>query len=383
MTFKGNLVLVIIFVLLTGCITKNTTTKSEQHFTKQIEIKYAQRFSLAEKDGYKILTVRNPWQGAVDIDQSYFLIPEGLPAVPVSDTNTIIRVPVKKIICMSTTHISMISAINERETIKGVSGTDFVFDSEVLKLVENHKILDVGYDDNLNKEQIVKISPDLVMVYGVGSESVNYTGKLKELGIKVLFNADYLETDPLGKAEWVKVLGALFCREKEADSIFTSISEEYNNLTSFITKNIHTRPTVFLGLPWKDTWFISPDNSNISRLISDAGGDYIWRDVKSDYAMPMGIENVYLRALKAEYWLNISSVSSREEIVTIDNRLKELPSFKNGNMYNNNKRITNKGGNDYWESGSLRPQIILRDIASILHPDLFPGYQLYYYKKIE
>jgi iron complex transport system substrate-binding protein len=98
--------------------------------------------------------------------------------------------------------------------------------------------------------------------------------------------------------------------------------------------------------------------------------------------MPFGIENVYLRALSADYWLNIGTINTRDEIKITDERLDELPCCKKGNLYNNNLRVTESGGNDYWEGGSLYPHLILRDIASILHPELFSGTELYFYRKI-
>jgi iron complex transport system substrate-binding protein len=283
---------------------------------------------------------------------------------------------------MSTTHVAMISALSEENTIAGMSGTGFIFSESLLNNVKKGLIEDVGYEGNLNKELILKISPDLIMMYGIGSESAAYVGKIKELGVKVLFNADYLETDPLSKAEWIKLFGALYCKEKMADSIFNSEVETYNKLKSFISQNISVRPNVLLGLPFKDTWFVSPGNSFISKLIEDAGGDYLWRNTVSSVSMPFGIENVYLRALTADYWLNIGSVNSKNEISLIDERLADLNCFKNGNLYNNNKRITMNGGNDYWESGSLYPHLILKDIATILHPDLFNQKELFFYRKI-
>jgi iron complex transport system substrate-binding protein len=347
------------------------------------KIIYAERFEIQQKDGYSILTIKNPWQGAANINESYYLIPKGTPVPAGVDSLKIIRVPIGKIICMSTTHMAMISALNEEKTIKGFSGTDFLYEKKLRDLIESNNIADVGYEDNLNKEVVIQIAPDLVMVYGIGSESEGYIGKLKELGIKILFNADYLESNPLGKAEWIKVFGAIYGKEKEADSIFTSVYNQYSSLKSFIHANVKYRPKIFLGLPWKDTWFISSGNSYISKLIADAEGDYLWKDIQSEISMPFGIENVYLRALKADYWLNTSSANSLDEIISVDNRLRELPSFKNGNIFNNNNRVTPKGGNDYWESGSLNPQIILKDIAAIIHPGLFPGYELYFYKKIK
>jgi iron complex transport system substrate-binding protein len=242
--------------------------------------------------------------------------------------------------------------------------------------------MDVGYEANLNKELILKIKPDLIMIYGIGSESAGYVGKLKELGTKVIINADYLETDPLGRAEWIKLFGALFCRESSADSIFNSEVAEYNKLKSFVNNSIITRPKVMLGLPFKDTWYISPGNSFISKLIEDAGGDYLWKDTESSVSMPYGLENVYLRVMKADVWLNIGSVNSRNEISYVDQRLSDLPCFKNDSLFNNNKRITVKGGNDFWESGSLYPHLLLKDLATILHPELFSDHELTYYRKI-
>ncbi len=220
------------------------------------------------------------------------------------------------------------------------------------------------------------------MVYGIGSESAGYIGKLKELGMKVMYNADYLETDPLGKAEWIKLFGALYCKESLADSIFGSIEQKYNQLKDFIRANTTTRPKVLLGLPFKDTWYISPGNSYISNLIRDAGGDYLWENTESMFSMPVAPETVYTKALTADFWLNIGNAKTRDDIVSIDSRLSGLACYKKGNLFNNTKRINANGGNDYWEGGTVNPDIILTDVASILHPALFPGRELFYYRKL-
>jgi len=157
---------------------------------------------------------------------------------------------------------------------------------------------------------------------------------------------------------------------------------EYNKIRDIVKNNKKRAPTVLLGLPYKDTWFVSPGNSFISKLIEDAGGSYLWRDTFSELSMPYGLENVYIAALNSDYWLNIGTVSERDEISLVDKRLEDLKCFKTRNLYNNNKRVNKSGGNDYWEGGTLRPHLILKDIASILHPDLFPDHELFYYQKI-
>jgi len=373
--------------LILFLITASSCGNSDKNVVDKIrmsgnDIERAERISIQKKNGYTEIKIINPWQGAAGVNQAYYLVNRGSELPAGFDSSMVIFVPLKKIICMSTTHLSMISAVGEEETVAGVSGTNFVYSPGIRQNIEKGLVMDVGYEANLNKELILKISPDLIMIYGIGSESSGYLGKIKELGIKILINADYLETDPLGRAEWIKLFGALYCKENLADSIYKSEVEKYIKLKSFIAQNTKSRPKVMLGLPFKDTWYISPGNSFISNLITDAGGDYLWMDVKSSVSMPYGIENVYLKGLKADFWLNIGTAASKNEISNVDPRLNELPCFKNDNLFNNNKRITAKGGNDFWESGSLYPHIILNDIAEILHPELFSDRELIYYRKI-
>lgn len=342
----------------------------------------SKKFIIEKKDDHTILRIINPWQGAENITLEYYLVERGKEPPAGVDSLQVIFVPVRKIICMSTTHVAMISALGEENSISGISGTGLIYSGNVRKRIENGLVKEVGYEASLNNELILKISPDVIVMYGIGSESSGYVNRIRELGIKVLFDADYLETDPLGKAEWLKVFGAIYRKEKLADSLFARESEAYNRMKEYIGRNVKSRPKVLLGLPYKDTWYISPGNSYISRLISDAGGNYLWSDSGSDVSMPLGLENVYLRALEADYWLNIGNITLKEEIKSVDPRLTELPCYKTGNLYNNNNRSNISGGNDYWESGTIYPHLVLKDIAMILHPELFNDGKLFFYRKI-
>lgn len=375
-------VLILFIILFESCGGKKDNHTINGIVDREAIILRAERFSLEKKNGWTEIKIINPWQGAAGVNQTYYLIKRGSVIPAGIDSLSIIFVPVRKIVCMSTTHIAMISALGEGNSIAGVSGTGLIYSPDIAGNVKKGLISEVGYEANLNKELILKLSPDLIMIYGIGSESSGYVGKIKELGIKVIINGDYLETDPLGRAEWIKLFGALYCKENLADSIFSTEVDEYNRLKSFIDQNIKNRPKVLLGLPFKDTWYISPGNSFISKLISDSGGDYLWKDTESSVSMPFGIENVYLKGLGADYWLNIGSAGSKNDISSVDPRFNELPCVKNGNLFNNNKRINSNGGNDYWESASVHPHLLLNDIAVILHPELFSDQELFYYRKI-
>lgn len=376
------------FILLSlavavSCTGHRETRLLNEHSASRTGPSMAQRFKIEKKDSCTILTITEPWQGAKGISQVFYLVKRGTKFMPESEASGLIYVPVRKIICMSSTHIAMISALGEERSICGISGTNYIYDPKIRSRADSALIAEIGYDSGINRELILSINPDLIMMYGIGSESSGYVSKITDLGIKVMYDADYLETDPLAKAEWIKVFGALYCKEEMAGMIYDEEATEYNYVKSIISEKARKKSSVLLGLPYRDTWFISPGNSYISTLIRDAGGDYLWKDTESAYSMPYSFESVFMKSLNADYWLNVGTINTKSEISSFDARLEKFSAFLSGNIYNNTSRISSGGGNDYWESGTLNPHIILKDIASILHPGIFGDYELVYYKKIE
>lgn len=368
--------------LTQSCGGKTAKVENTPEIHEISSVSYAKRFSLIRHERYSQVRILDPWQGAKGVVQNWFLVNDTAVLPPSISPSEVIRVPVRRIVCTSTTHLAMISAIGESGSVKGFSGTGFLYSKEYNDMISAGSVSEIGYDDNLNKELIIQLKPDLVMMYGIGGESSAFAGKLREMGLKVMFNADYLETSPLGKAEWIKLLGALYAKEDLADSIFTGIEHEYKATETFIRENTREHPKVLLGLPFRDTWYVSPGNSYISELIDDAGGKYLWDDIKSDVSIPMGLENVYIKALTADYWINTGTAESLGQISSVDGRFESLPCYTKGNVYNNTGLTNKHGGNDYWESGTILPHIILNDIASILHPELFPDRELHFYRKL-
>lgn len=371
--------IVILVILSTAC--RHEVKPSSEKGSGENLVIMAERFSLEKNDGYTLLRILNPWQGTGSVIMEYYLVDRNSPVPEDADSSRVIFVPVRKVVCMSTTHAAMISELGELNSIAGISGSEYIFSDRLRQKIKTDNIPDVGYEAGLNNEVILRISPDLVMMYGIGGESAGYTGRLEELGVKVLFNADYLEKEPLARAEWIKLFGALYCKDELADSIFKAEITAYERVRDSARASA-SRPKVLLGFPYKDTWYVSPGNSYISVFISDAGGEYLWSDSRSDQSMPVGLENVYMKAMRADFWLNIGTVTSRKEIVAADHRFADLPCFKKGNLFNNNGRINETGGNDYWETGTLHPHLVLRDMGRILHPEIFGSDKLHFYRKV-
>jgi len=356
-----------------------TTNKKK---VAQDPVRFAKGFSIHQLNGFRQLEVMNPWQGAEHVSFQYVLVDEGKKLPGNLPGNTIIiHTPVKRIVCTSTTHIALLEMIDELQSIVGVSGTGLITNQQIRQKIEKGTIRDIGYDRNLNYETLVSLKPDLVMMYGVESEMAGFIKKINELGIPVVMNGEYLEKDPLAKLEWVRFVASFFDKEELAQSRFDSVVVQYEKLKS-MCDSIRVRPIVMTGLPWKDVWYVSAGNTNIANYIRDAGGTYIWHDLKSKKAVPMDIETVFAKSNSADFWINIGTVNTRDDLLNMDDRFIYFKPVKNNQLFNNNARLGKGGGNDYWEGGLTHPQDILSDLIAIFHPELLPDHQLIYYRKL-
>lgn len=329
-----------------------------------------------------MLTVANPWQKSTGNIFEYHLVKRGEKIPDELQKQQVIFTPVKRVICLSTTHIGFLDALGEVSSIVGLSGTNYLTNPEVRKGVSENRIREVGYEQGLNYEMILQLKPDVVFAYGVGAEINTQINKLHDLDIPVVLVAEYLEQSPLAKAEWLKFFGAFFGKEVVAGSSFEKIKSNYQAIKLIVAK-VQDRPSVLTGLPFKDTWWIAGGQSNLAVLIEDAGGKFLWRENRSKEAFPVSLEEVFLRAANADFWINCGSVNSKSELLAFDSRYSDLPAVKNQRIYNNNLHAVPGGGNDYWESGVVHPDLVLADLVKIFHPEISIKGDLYYYRRIE
>lgn len=367
--------------LISSCRHAGNPPAAEQSADSTLNV--AGRLKLEKADGATRVTVTDPWQNSTGKELIWYLVPHDSAVPADAGEAQIIRVPVSRIVCMSVTHIAMLQALDAGNLIVGISGSSLVFDSVIREGISSGRIRDVGYEGNLNRELIISLNPDLLMAYGVADPSSGSTARLADAGVKVFYNADYLEEHPLARCEWLKLFGILTGKEQMADSIVSSVSKAYGELVELVRASAVSRPAVLLGSPWEDVWYISPGNSYIGRLIEDAGGHYIYSDMTRAHSVPLSVESVFRQAEEADIWINPGTADRLSDILARDQRMASLPPFREGSVWNNRRRITGDDGNDYWESAVVRPDLLLRDLVSIIHPELLPGYVQYYYRKLE
>ncbi len=370
-----------VWFLLSGCMQKSCegslSTEKERSYTR-----YANGFDVQDQGDFTLISVHDPWQNSRNITFSYVLaeswdmVPDSLSELPY------IKIPIDRVVTLSTTHVAMIQELGMEGTIKGASGTSFIYSSAIRKMIDAGELLEVGYDQGLNYETIVSLNPDVLFMYGVEGGVLATAEKLSELGIQVVFCGDYLEPHPLGKAEWIKFFSLFYGLEHKSDQKFHLIDSAYQSLTSYASTLTH-KPRVLTGLPWKDTWYMAGGYSYAARLIEDAGGIFLWSDNQSTEAIPLDLESVYARAVGADIWINPGAARFLKELREFDERFRDLPVLQKGQVFNSNERLTDAGGNDYWESGAVRPDLVLADLMAVFHPDVLTDHQFFYYRKLK
>lgn len=343
---------------------------------------YSAGFSLYEAgDSSSVLVIRNPWQGAENVTTELFLSSGGEKA-PKEFRGVSVSVPLEKVVCLSSSHVAFIDALGRTSAIAGVSGPRYISNREILRRYGEGKVADVGYDTNLNYELLASLRPDLVFIYGVGGENTAVTGKLKELGIKVVYIGEYLEDTPLGKAEWIIPFGQLFGMLDEAEDMFGRIAARYEELKD-MADNFENKPKVMLNSPYRDVWFVPGGKSYMAALIADAGGEYIYDDNDSSVSMPISGEAAYLAVGGADVWLNPNQARTIKELTAQNPKFSNVPAVERRQVYNATKRSTEGGGSDFWESGVLRADRVLEDMIIMLHPGIIPDGELYYFERLE
>ncbi len=375
---KLTLYTLVIYAFCFACIQGKQDTR--EPVIPSASMKYAKGFSIEEVKGYKVITVHQAWKNANKSIQ-YVLIKTGQPLPTEFPDGILVQIPVRKIICLSTTHAPFIDLLGESEKIVGFSGVKYISTPSIANRIKQGKIKEVGQENGINLEVLLGLQADLTVAYMMNEADKSYA-QMQRAGIKVAVNSEYLEENPLGQAEWIKFFAAFFDKEAKADSIFNEIEREYlaiSNLAKYQTN----KPLVFTNIPYGGTWYVAGGRSFVATLIKDAGAAYVFDQDTTRGSVPMSIETVFHKAQKADFWLNVSNFNSLNELEAVDKRFIEFEAMQKGNIFNNNNKVNENGGIAYWELGVARPDIVLKDLVKIFHPHILPQYELYFYKKLK
>lgn len=376
---------VILSVLLLGC---NSVEKFDmKDFPNEVYTpKYANGFRLlTTKDAdATLLVIDKPWQGDKTEQRMLLIDPHNRFAMTKHPHLQRITSYPKRVICLSSSHIAMLDALGQSSTIVGVSGRQFIFNKTIL--AKGSKVGDVGYDGNFNIELLISLKPDLVLLYGINAKSELET-QLNNFKIPYVYIGEYMESSPLGKAEWIVAIAEIMGHRQKGIEKFGDIEQRYltlrDTVEQYITTTNKSRPSILLNTPYRDVWYLPAPNSYIVELIKDAGGEAFTAGKEGETTTPIGIEQAYTYAQHADFWLNVGGCKNMAELTNSNPLFASTRPIINHKVYNNIKRQRLSSGSDFWESGVVNPDIILEDLIKIMHPGLLPNETLHYYIQLK
>ena len=345
-----------------------------------VPVEYAKGFSIQQFEGYKLLIVKDPWPKA---DKNFiYLLAEKEASIPSEVQYDLkVTIPVQKIVVTSTTHIPSIEILNEEQSLVGFPGLDYVSSEKTRARISKGLIAELGQNESINTEILISLDPDLVIGFAIDGNNKTFN-TIQKSGIPVIYNGDWTEESPLGKAEWIKFFGAFYNKDAQASVKFNKIRDSYLE-SKELAKNAKSIPTVLSGSMYKDQWYVPYGNSWQAKFIEDANAKYIYKDTKGSGSIALSFESVLDKSKDAEYWVAPGQFQSFQQLLETSPHYTQFKAVQEKKVFTYSNSLGTTGGVIYYELAPTRPDLVLKDLISIFHPDLLPDYKPTFFKALQ
>lgn len=344
------------------------------------EVEYATGFELQHYDDFSVLKVTQPWP---DSKQTYtYILSKDLKNIPDSLSQFLyIQIPIQKTVVTSTTHIPSLVELGVENSLVGFPGLKYISNEIIRKKIDANQIIELDDNDDVNLELTLDLQPELIIGHSYDGENRKLEN-IKKAGLKIVYNGDWVENTPLGKAEWIKFFGALYDKNKEAKTAFDNIVSSYNEAKNLVS-NLPNKPTVLSGALFQDVWYLPEGDSWMSQFISDAGGKYLWSESKGVGSISLGFESVFDKAQYAQFWIGPGEFTSYQQMENANAHYKQFAAFQNKKIYSYSIKKGISGGTLFYEEAPNRPDLILKDLIDIFHPNVLPNYKPYFIEPLK
>lgn len=371
-----------LFAGLISCKDPQPSGAHSASVNKETSIKYARRFAIRKEDNFTFVYLfgdRNNY----DTTATFIIYPDSVDPSKLPASGVLIKSPCKKIAALSSIYATLFCELGAENSLAAIDNMDYVNNSVILQKFSEGKLKELAKGPQVDLEQTVVLNPDILFTFGMGEGEKDKDKKLTQTGIPVAISVDHLEESPLARAEWIKFFAVFVNKEKKADSIFAEVEKNYLELKALAEKT-SGRPTVFNEIKYSDSWYMPGGKSYVAQLLNDAAANYLWRDDTKAGSLPLSFEQVFAKAKDADFWINLSTLKTKKELLGFETRYAEFKAYKTGNLYNNTKVTNSKGYSIYWETGMIHPDRILSDMIQIFHPELRSQIKqdFYYYEQL-
>lgn len=335
---------------------------------------------LQQADAYGDTIVIHYAQGlkvSYEADGIHVCISNPDPSVRHSRTEEfVITQPASRFICTTALQLGNFEVLGLEDRIVGMNSLRNLFSPVIKERMENGQTVRIGKEGNFDLETVIATQPDFIFVSA--SKHGGFEA-LKECGIPLISHHGYKETNPLGQAEWIKLIGVLTGETRRANAVFADIERKYLALRDEVALlDSINRPTVISGRQIRDGWYIAGGRSYLAQLFHDAGARYIMADNKDSGGTTLDFEAVYARGLNADFWQTDGSFDGEYTLQVLadeDPRYTVMKAFKEQRVL-----FCNLSQTPYRELAGVQPHLLLADFVKAFHPEVLPDYHPNYYK---
>lgn len=341
-----------------------------------ISLKYASLLEMAECDSFTECRVLNPWKPGMVLHR-YLLVPRD-GKVPVNHPDgTVVRTPLRRAVSFTSVHAALLSDLGVLPQVCGITDTAYVIRQDLREALRAGRLADMGSSQMPNRELLAGKQADALLVSPF--ENAGYGG-IETLGVPLIECADYMETSPLGRAEWMRFYGRLFGCSERADSLFAVVEKNYNALKAQAAKTA-SRPTLLADHLTGGTWYVAGGGSTMGRLYADAGARYLFADYKQSGSVALNFEAVFSRAHAADVWL--TKYGANKDLTYAAMSADYAPYTQFRAWQERHIFQCNVSRLPFFEDTPFRPDLLLQDVVSIVHPELLPHYARRYYSPMQ
>ena len=333
--------------------------------------------------GIDYLYVNSPWPGASKTFR-YALIPREKLSTHrhlIDSVDGVIGIPVNRVILTSTTHIPALETLESEESLVGFPGLGYISSPGVRDRIDKGNVEELGVHEALNTELAIALNPDVVVGYGVSGAPSSYNA-LEASGIPIVYNGDWMEENPLGKAEWIVFFGLLYNKKNAAEMAFSRVEKAYLEARNLAAK-APGRPTVLSGSLYRDIWYLPGGSSWAAQFIKDANAQYLWESTSESGSLSLSLESVLEKGSDADIWIAPSQFTSYREMEQAEAHYGQFKAFREERIYTYALSPGPGEGLLYYELGPSRPDLILKDLVYWFHPGLLKGYDPVFFKPLE
>ena len=362
------------FVSLISC---GGHSPRQQEVGDTLSFRYSSLLSIVEHEGYTVVEISNPWKPGKLLHR-YYLVPRENPQPSDLSDGTIVRTPIERAAVFTTVHCALLTELELGSHIVAVADAKYIKVPYIQEQLKAGRIVDCGNGLNPVVEKIMEMKPDAILLSPF--ENSGGYGKTEEIGIPLIECAEYMESSPLARAEWMRFYGLLFGVEDKADNLFHQVDSSYTSLKQQAEK-AGKGCSVIMDKVVASVWYMPGGHSTIGQMLQDAGARYPWADNDQSGSLSLPFETVLERGGEADVWmLRYSSDHdlTYDELLADYHGYSQLKAFRNREVYGCNVELSS-----FYEDTPFHPERLLNDFLQILHPHIIGLPPLRYYKKIE